>query len=199
MPPKKMLGILYLQYGTWWSIGALAGFAIFIILGISLDVRFYFLALIWVFLFLPLVIAFLYFYYGLRPLTAFNSIPHSVTLSDKTLHIDFYDVRKPEKLASQDESEAEDDNLEGSKKKKKRKEIDGDPETEIEYVKDEGKRYDAGVDEFGEIKTGADYILLISGKKGFLWLPVSAFASPSDFQASLSLLNQFVSWKTKTK
>lgn len=198
MPPKKMLGILYLQYGTWWSIGALAGFAIFIILGIILDVRFYFLALIWVFLFLPLVIAFLYFYYGLRPLTAFNSIPHSVTLSGKTLHIDFYDVRKPEKPASQDESEEAAESPVGSKKKKNRKETDG-TEPEIEYVKDEGKGYDSGLDEFGEIKTGADYILLISGKKGFLWLPVSAFASPSDFQTSLSLLNQFVSWKTKTK
>ena len=78
MPPKKMLGTLYMQYGTYWTLVAFIGLCIFILLGIISDPRFFVLALIWIFLVLPLMVAFLYFFYGMQPLTAFNSIPHKI-------------------------------------------------------------------------------------------------------------------------
>ena len=64
MSSKKMLWVLFMGYGLPWLIGALVGFVVFVILGIALDYRFLVLALIWIFLFVPLVVAFLYFFYG---------------------------------------------------------------------------------------------------------------------------------------
>lgn len=82
MQPKKMLTVLYLNYGIKWTIAGLAGITVFIVLGLALDLRFLILALIWIFLIYPLMIAFLYFYYGMEPLTAFNTMPHKLVFDD---------------------------------------------------------------------------------------------------------------------
>lgn len=87
MPSKKMLSILFLQYGMPWMVTAIVGLAIFIVLGFLIDFRFFMLALIWLFLILPLVIAFLYFFYGMNPLTAFNSLPHKILFSDSEIKV----------------------------------------------------------------------------------------------------------------
>ena len=94
MPPKKLLSILFFQKGIIWLIIALTGVALFIILGITLDPRFYVLTLIWIFLFFPLIIAFLYFFYGMEPLTAFNSIPHKLIFSKDAIKVRL--IRKEE-------------------------------------------------------------------------------------------------------
>lgn len=87
MPSKKMLSILFLQYGMPWMVIAIVGLAVFIVLGFLIDFRFFMLALIWLFLILPLVIAFLYFFYGMNPLTAFNSLPHKILFSDSEIKV----------------------------------------------------------------------------------------------------------------
>lgn len=87
MAPKKMLATLFLQYGMPWTIAGLIGIVVFIVLGIAVDSRFLFLALIWIFLIIPLVVAFLYFFYGMKPLTAFNSIPHKIIFYDDRLEV----------------------------------------------------------------------------------------------------------------
>ena len=87
MPSKKMLLVLFLQYGVSWLIITLAGVIILCGLGAIIDIRFFMLALIWIFLFIPLIIAFLYFYYGMKPLTVFNSIPHKIGFTDTDMKI----------------------------------------------------------------------------------------------------------------
>lgn len=87
MPSKKMLLVLFLESGILWTVIAFAGFVTFIILGFALNFRFFLLALIWIFLLIPLVVAFLYFYYGMDPLTAFNSIPHKICFNDKDIEV----------------------------------------------------------------------------------------------------------------
>ena len=82
-----MLGILFMEYGKPWIIVALAGISIFILLGFILDNRFFFLALMWIFLIIPLVVAFLFFFYAMQPLTSFNCIPHKVIDDDNKIRI----------------------------------------------------------------------------------------------------------------
>lgn len=148
-----MLAILFMNYGLKWFIGAVIGLIVFIVLGFTIDIRFFFLCMIWIFLLLPLVVAFLYFYYGMDPLTAFNAMPHKITFtSDKATIM----IRK--------KNHEEDTN-------------NSSPEENFEY-----KPYSVNLSEFKSLKTGSDYVLLFFGKKGFIWLPVYAFSSPGDLK-----------------
>ena len=87
MPAKQMLSVLFMQNGLIWFLLGIVGIIVFIFLGVAVDPRFYILALIWLFMITPLVVAFLYFYYGMRPLTAFNSIPHKLFFSENTVWV----------------------------------------------------------------------------------------------------------------
>lgn len=96
MQAKKVLSVLFMEYGITWLVVALVGIAVFLILGFLSDYRFFILALIWVFLFLPLVMAFLYFFYGMLPLTAFNSVPHVLIFSDSSITVRLHDTNQEE-------------------------------------------------------------------------------------------------------
>lgn len=102
MNSKKMLGVLFMQYGMSWAIAAFAGFILFIILGATVNLKFYMLALIWVFLFVPLVMAFLYFFYGMNPLTAFNSILHKIYFFDDRLSVVLVSENEEEEAQSKE-------------------------------------------------------------------------------------------------
>lgn len=147
LPPKKLLGILSLQYGKPWFLLALAGIAVFIALGCALDIRFLVLALIWVFLVIPLGVAFLYFFYAMDPLTVFNAIPHKIQFLEKQLVI---------VLPSED------------------------PESESPE-----KRISVNREELRQIKSGADYVILFFGKKGWLWVPVAGFGNVASFKETI--------------
>lgn len=155
----KMLSILFMQYGKPWLIITLGGIILFCLLGGLVDLRFFVLALIWVFLFIPLIVAFLYFFYGMKPLTAFNSIPHKIIVDDNTL-----DVEIPQ--APTEESE------------------------EASIPTNGYKNFKVNNEEFISIKTGPDYMILLSKKDGLLWIPVSGFEDISQFQ---TLYNKYVS------
>ena len=90
MPSKKMFSILFMQNGILWFLIALIGVVIFSIFGIFTDPRFFVLALIWVFLIFPMIVAFLYFFYGMKPLTTFNAIPHKLQFTDNVITIQFF-------------------------------------------------------------------------------------------------------------
>ena len=82
-----MLTVLFLLNGMPWVWVALGGIFIFFVLGACLDNRFFILALIWIFMFVPLVVAFLYFFYGMKPLTAFNALPHILIVDRDKLSV----------------------------------------------------------------------------------------------------------------
>lgn len=96
MAPKKMLQTLFLQYGRPWALGAVCGIVVFVVLGCTLDYRFFILALIWIFMVIPLATAFLYFYYGMDPLTAFNAIPHKIRFSEEKVTVELESLEPSE-------------------------------------------------------------------------------------------------------
>lgn len=156
MPPKKMLSILFLQNGSAAIWIALGGIIVFLVLGICVDHRFLFVVVLWLFLISPMEIAFLYFFYGMQPLTAFNTIPHRIIFNPKEIKIIFIPIEKPEQK-KEDEKDSE------------------------EPVQPE-RNYIIKIDEYEKMKTGPDYILFFFNKKGWLWLPVSSFERYEDFK-----------------
>lgn len=161
MPPKKMLSVLYLQYGSVWTLIALAGVIAFITAGFF-DPRFFFLALIWIFLVIPLVVAFLYFVYGMNPLTVFNTIPHTIIFDDSEIRVHI--------LKETDENP-------------EKKEKGNDP------ADTHDKDYKVSKDLFKCMKSGGDYVLIFFKKIGWLWVPVNSFESYEEFKSTMSGLN----------
>lgn len=149
---KKMLWILYLQYGTSWMILLILGVFFFVLLGILLNYKFFILVLIWLFLCIPLIVAFLYFFYGMKPLTVFNSISHKLIFVDNDIRIRLFEINK-------DESG-----------KVVKKEMNASHDYKIKKT------------EINEIKNGGDYVILISRPKGILWLPMESFNSAIEFK-----------------
>lgn len=169
MPPKKMLGTLYLQYGTSWTIVAILGLCIFILLGIIFDPRFFVLALIWIFLVLPLMVAFLYFFYGMQPLTAFNSIPHKVIVNQNELRVRIIEIKENELHTESNIAQ----------------------ESNVDSVTFENPEKDFVVrkDLLRKIKSGGDYVLLIFRQNGWIWLPSDSFSSFDEYKSVIADLS----------
>ena len=90
MSRKKMLSVLFMKYGQPWLWVAITGSLVFIFLGFLVDYRFFILGLIWIFLLLPMLTSFLYFYYGMLPLTTYNTIDHKLFFYDDHILIRFF-------------------------------------------------------------------------------------------------------------
>lgn len=174
MEPKKMLSVLFLQNGMPWTIGAVSGIIICVILGIALNYKFFFLALIWMFLFVPLMVAFLYFFYGLKPLTAFNSIPHKIFFNGDKITIQI----------------EENEDIIENKEIKDKQDMDGNPSNTI--YSDSPKNYSVSKTDFQQIRNGSDYVILSSKKYGWLWLPVSSFPTAALFKSTIESLYGFL-------
>ena len=97
MPSKKMLSVLFMQNGAKAILIAVGGIIIFLILGLLFSYKFFILCLVWLFFISPMEIAFLYFYYGMRPLTAFNTIPHTIDFSPDKITYHFIPLDQEEK------------------------------------------------------------------------------------------------------
>lgn len=104
MSSKKMLSVLFLQNGINWFIIVVAGIVLFIVLGLAVNIKFLILALIWIFMFIPLVTAFLYFFYGMKPLTAFNCIPHNLIFSQNETTVNFLGEEKEENQSKENKT-----------------------------------------------------------------------------------------------
>ena len=78
-----MLRILAMEYGVVWiSIGILAFVGCFIS-GFLIDLRWIGISFMILCILFPMMVAFLYFYHGLKPLTSMNCIPHCFERGEK--------------------------------------------------------------------------------------------------------------------
>lgn len=160
MPAKKMFSVLFLQNGTIGISVAFGGVLIFCILAMIFDPKFFILALIWIFMIVPMYVAFLYFYFGMRPLTAFNCIPHQIVFDEDKLTVKLMPLSPESKAIDPDEIVIEDE-------KTSEKEI---------------KTYEVTKTEFSGLKYSGDFFILNFGTKGWLWLPSVAFESVEDYK-----------------
>ena len=97
MKRSQLLAILTLLYG--WSWLLVLGIAVIATMGIGIfiDIRYSIISLMIIFLVSPLFIVYLYFYHGLKPMTAINIVPHRLTVSNNGIGIDIPEKPYPDK------------------------------------------------------------------------------------------------------
>lgn len=160
----KMFPFFGWRWLIWLSIGAVAA----IVAAFVFDLRIMIVGLALIFLIIPAVAAWLYYYYGLRRECFVNVIPHKLSISEDGIvcRVFFYPYKDKDDAVEDNADEKETDKVENSH-------VD-----EPEYR-----------DYLFEYSTMSPYtvypkgILLPLGspEKGFLWMPESAWRTPEDF------------------
>ncbi|MDE6272239.1 MAG: hypothetical protein K2M31_04450 [Muribaculaceae bacterium] len=210
MSQPALLAYLFRRHGKGWTIGLLAGLVVLLLISLlSGDLRFAILALIYVFILVPMIMAFLYFNYALHPDICFNGLPHFLRLADGNLEIcmlpvedntedDAHKDKAGDVMQSSDEvfPKPEDDadkkwNLKWNKTfDTEDREIDYfPPESELiikKIPKSKIGRYEVGTNEiFLQIP---DDISNETSNLGFIYLPSSAFIFSADFKSFIDCI-----------
>lgn len=82
---KHLCGMFLTDYWLWMVLPV----AVCAILAIWVDVRFVIVAMMVLFIVLPMVLALLYFYYGLSPEARWSIMDKTATIDDKGITLDF--------------------------------------------------------------------------------------------------------------
>lgn len=140
--------------------------AVSLVLGIWSDMRFFIIILMVIFIMCPMILGFMYYYYGLGERCYFNVTEHTVALTDKGIRIDMYFP-----------------------------EYEGDTEAEDKEDKEKEERcvvkyFDYSLLHRYNVRQSS--VIFPMGDKrinGFLWLPETAFSTPEDFSSSVKQLS----------
>lgn len=160
-------------YGKPWIAGALLFVAPLIILGFIHDIRWIIVALMAVFVVIPMALAFLYLYYGMNKVSVINSTSHKFEFKDSGITSYIY---KLSESLSNTENEGQENMESGNYEIETRHDLMA--KTEIPYSKIKG--YVVGVD---------DVTLHTSDSgKGFLLVPLSVFPDKDRFTMAINLM-----------
>lgn len=150
------------------SLVLLVGFFV----GLAIDLRFLILSAMIVFIIIPLIIGFLYYYYALDKYYRFNVVDHNITMGNKGLTITmFFPLNKEEEADEENDCQTSKESHDEADYKVVKQTID--------YA------------EIGMPTYQSKSVIYRLGKKdnGFLWIPESAFETTGDFQKFIDNLN----------
>lgn len=165
MPSSLMARRLVALHGWPW-IAALAVLALSAALGAAGgDLRWLIVAFMVICLLAPMVMAFLYFHYGLRPGCVVNVLPHTCTLTPSGLQVDVWRRPAPD---------------------------DPEPTEEIPPARTRTFPY-ASIRPWTVGLDSVTLPLAPDCGGGFIWIPARAFDSPGDFTIFMKLLGQAMS------
>lgn len=168
MPSKNFLFVMFIENGKFWAMGAIAGLFIFLILGIFLSLKWIVVMFMWLCLVVPLCTAFLFFFYGLKPLNALNSIDHNIEFYDSYLKVNAITTPSAEKKDKDSKFESWSNKKEESEKIEEKADIKekiAKPVLSLQYA------------DCRQIKIYLNSLVFYfkSPSDGFLWLPLNAF------------------------
>lgn len=167
MSQSAFLNFLFLENGLIWglvAIGAILGFVIASFFG---GFRWLVVALMWLFIVIPMMMAYFYFFYGMKMPTAVNCIEHKITFRQSNCQIIIpHKKRENETNVSEDHNNIK------------------DPE---DFPTLQPTIIDIPYSSYKEMKLGAGCVYLLFNKpyEGFLWLPSSSFENGSQFNENL--------------
>lgn len=75
---SRLLGLLMMRWGFYPLLAAFTFFLAGVALGIFLDIRWLIVAFMVLCIVIPALVAFIYFWYALKPLCSFNILPHTL-------------------------------------------------------------------------------------------------------------------------
>ena len=151
LAPKKLIGFLAMEYGM-MAIGC--AIVVALLLGafaLIFDARFWIVALIWIFIVIPMGLFLLFIIYGMLPLTSINTINHIIQFDKEKLYLHLPPPPLTEENANGIHPDAS--------------------VTEIEYSLIQ--KINATSDSL--------VIFCNPPHKGLLWIPAYAFSSKEDF------------------
>ena len=155
------------QNGLAWMGVALVGIVVFLVLGFTIDIRFFIVALIWIFLILPLMTAFLYFYYGLMPLTALNATLHKIIFAEDKVRVVILNRIEEEGIS-----------------------MANNPKNPVEEPSSaEEKSFIADKNSFMGFRGNSDCLILQFRKLGWLGIPLESLQSPEDLKRIISFFS----------
>lgn len=176
MKPARFASEMIFKYGAIWLITlcvcALAG----LILGIAVDLRFFLASFMVIFIIAPLVLIFIYYYFGLKKECYVNAVNHSIIIHPS--HIEAKLVFNTPKDIDTENGDEENSPFADSKKS-----VDSETISRSETFE---------FSEFREVRLGLDSITLefLPSRKGFVWIPAFAFDDPKDYHAAYKYLTE---------
>lgn len=90
IPQSIIIRQLFFRYGLKYTAITGAVWLILLIAGCIFDLRLIILSFMILFIVFPAIAAFLYFFYGLQPATALNSMEHSVAILPSAIKVTIY-------------------------------------------------------------------------------------------------------------
>lgn len=165
---KAISHTLVTLYGKKWFMPTFGVLLPMVLLGAIFDLRWVIVALMILFIVLPMVLAFLFFYYGLDPVSVVNSPPHALEFGDNAITVYIYEM--VECSPDTDSSSSSPENKNPDFKTKAIKEID--------YC---------GIKDF---IVGLSQVILRTSVpgNGFLIIPLSAFPDKMQFELAISAI-----------
>lgn len=181
---------------AWKTLVVLAaGVTVCAVLGIILDLRWFIVALMVVFILTPMLAALLYFNYGLRPEGFVNVLPHRVTIHpDGTIEAEAYFTvqnyedepdpwEKADEKWNKTEEDAEENSNENSDEETGEKPAPAEPERRsrtYRFIRSESRPYTAA---------GSGICIHLSAPaRGSIIIPYHAFASPEELRTAVGYL-----------
>lgn len=168
--------LIFTYAGPWLlalSAVAVAGLAF----GIAVDIRWFIVGLMMVFLVIPMLMGFMYYYYGLRRGCLVNSVTHAVVVDDKgiTVRMLFEQSRDDADDPAGVET-ADKENADGERRYVDRPEF---------FPYSDMKPYRIGM---------KSVVIPLQGKDpGFLWIPFDAFGETAVLESLLDYIGRRVS------
>lgn len=101
---KKLLGLLTLEYGLIWILVGIGVSILIWLCALFFDYRFAILGLIWIFIVIPLLMLFLFFIYGMLPVTAYNTLSHKLIFDEEDIRIIFLNKEEEEENKIREET-----------------------------------------------------------------------------------------------
>lgn len=174
IPLNKLLFALLGEFGFYFSLLIFIVTLAFVCLGFFFGYKFFILALLWLFIVVPLICFYLYIFHVLKPLTVYNSLLHSLEFKNNEIYITTY-----HKIQDKKTEKGINENVE-------KKETTGQLETKIFYIKDFI---------IGKMKNGTYGMSLFfnSPQQGILMIPYFSFRSGSDLETFKDIINTHLS------
>lgn len=180
--PYKMNGLRFasemiFRYGGTWLLSLSAVGVIGIVAGIVVDLRWLVLALMVVFIVIPMVMAYIYYYYGLRKECYVNVVEHTARIDDESIVMT---LLLPSAAQVEDtESEETENNVidcSASDSTVEKRRVD------VAFPYSDLKRLEMGMNSI--------VIKFKINRKGFLWIPANAFTDEAQFVKVYDALSQ---------
>ena len=166
---------MLMLYGRPWIIGAAILVIPMIGLGIFLDIRWLILALMTVFLVIPMATAFLFFYYGLNRISVINSISHDLEFSDSGIKASLFD-----KIPDHNKPDGDSDKPDGESDNSGEDTIEYKLRSQTDIPYSSVRSFSAGI---------SDAILYTDFQgKGFLIIPLSSFSGSDQFTKAIEIV-----------